>query len=103
VQPTTALHRAKVSGADATDTIAALDADPAPHVIIDIGCGRGTATVRLARQYPSAAILAIDQSLALLTVVRDRLPAQHTRAARSFQRKNNVKDSVIRQSLGEGR
>ena len=82
-QRTTALHRAKVSGADATDTIAALaaDADPAPYVIIDVGCGRGTATVRLARQYPSAAILAVDQSPGLLTVVRDRLRAQHRRAA----------------------
>jgi hypothetical protein len=47
-QRTTALHRAKVSGADATDTIAALatHADPAPRVIIDVDCGRGTATVR---------------------------------------------------------
>ena len=81
-QRTTALHRAKVSGADATDTIAALaaDADPAPHVIIDVGCGRGTTTVRLAYQYPSAAILAVDQSPGLLTVVRDRLSAQHRRA-----------------------
>lgn len=82
-QRTTALHRAKVSGADATDTIAALaaDADPAPQVMIDVGCGRGTATVRLARQYPSAVILAVDQSPGLLTVVRDRLSAQHCRAA----------------------
>ncbi|HZN73775.1 MAG TPA: class I SAM-dependent methyltransferase [Micromonosporaceae bacterium] len=82
-QRTTALHRAKASGADATDTIAALaaDADPAPDVIIDVGCGRGTATVRLARQYPSAAILAVDQSPGLLTAVRDRLTAQHRRAA----------------------
>lgn len=82
-QRTTAMHRAKVSGADATDTITALAAatGTAPDVIIDVGCGRGTTTVRLARQYPSAAILAIDQSPALLTVVRGRLPAQRRRTA----------------------
>ncbi|WP_204013883.1 class I SAM-dependent methyltransferase [Virgisporangium aurantiacum] len=72
-----------MSGANATDTIAALaaDADPAPQMIIDVGCGRGTATVRLARQYPSAIILAVDQSPGLLTVVRDRLSAQHRSTA----------------------
>jgi SAM-dependent methyltransferase len=80
-QRTTAMHSAKVSGADATDTIAALAAatGTAPDVIIDVGCGRGTTTVRLAHQYPSAAILAIDQSPGLLTVARDRLPGQRRR------------------------
>jgi SAM-dependent methyltransferase len=80
---TTALHRAKRTGADATDTIATLaaGASPTPARIMDVGCGRGTTTVRLAQQYPSAAIVAADQSPGLLTVVRDRLNAQNRRAA----------------------
>jgi SAM-dependent methyltransferase len=52
-------------------------ADPAPARVADIGCGRGTTTVRLARQYPTAAVIAVDQSPALLAVVGDRLRAQN--------------------------
>jgi SAM-dependent methyltransferase len=48
--------------------------------VADIGCGRGTTTVRLARQYPSAAIVAVDQSPALQAVVADRLRAQNRHA-----------------------
>jgi SAM-dependent methyltransferase len=48
--------------------------------VADIGCGRGTTTVRLARQYPSTAIVAVDQSPALLAVAADRLSAQNCRA-----------------------
>jgi SAM-dependent methyltransferase len=78
-QRTGALHRAKVSGADATETIAALAmaVQPTPTRVADIGCGRGTTTVRLARQYPAAAIIAVDQSPALLAVVGDRLRAHN--------------------------
>ncbi|MEV5694282.1 class I SAM-dependent methyltransferase [Micromonospora globbae] len=74
-QRTSALHRAKVTGADAAGTIAALAAaaHPAPTRVADIGCGRGTTTIELARQYPAAAIVAVDQSPALLAVVRNRL------------------------------
>jgi SAM-dependent methyltransferase len=79
---TSALHRAKTAGADATDTIAALalTAQPAPTRVADIGCGRGTSTVRLARQYPMASLYAVDQSPALLAVVHDRLRAQNHQA-----------------------
>ncbi|UQU66834.1 class I SAM-dependent methyltransferase [Couchioplanes caeruleus] len=85
-QRTNALHRAKIIGADATETIAALAmaAHPAPARVADIGCGRGTTTVRLARQYPTAAIVAVDQSPALLAVVGDRLRA-HNRHAHLVQ------------------
>ncbi|MFI7598267.1 class I SAM-dependent methyltransferase [Actinoplanes sp. NPDC049681] len=77
-QRTSALHRAKITGADAAATITALAlaAHPSPNRVADIGCGRGTTTVRLARQYPAAAIIAVDQSPALLAVVADRLHAQ---------------------------
>jgi len=40
----------------------------------------GTTTVALARQYPSAAIVAVDQSPSLLTVAADRLRAQNHEA-----------------------
>jgi ubiquinone/menaquinone biosynthesis C-methylase UbiE len=72
---TAALHRAKVIGADATATIAALAtaAQPHPARIIDVGCGRGSLALRLAQQYPETGLTCIDQSPALLHVVRDRL------------------------------
>ncbi|WP_369076633.1 class I SAM-dependent methyltransferase [Winogradskya humida] len=54
--------------------------NPLPNRVADIGCGRGTTTVALARQYPSAAIVAVDQSPALLAVVADRLRAQNHEA-----------------------
>jgi ubiquinone/menaquinone biosynthesis C-methylase UbiE len=72
---TTALHKAKVIGADATATIAALAAAAQPHParILDVGCGRGSLALRLAQQYPETELTCIDQSAALLQVVRDRL------------------------------
>jgi SAM-dependent methyltransferase len=54
-------------------------ANPAPRRVADIGCGRGSITVRLARQHPTAAVVAVDQSPTLLAVVRDRLTAQNHR------------------------
>lgn len=56
-------------------------ANPAPRRVADIGCGRGSTTVRLAHQHPTAAVVAVDQSPALLAVARDRLTAQNRRAA----------------------
>jgi SAM-dependent methyltransferase len=72
---TTALHKAKVIGADATATIAALAAaaQPYPRRILDVGCGRGSLALRLAQQYPETELTCIDQSAPLLQVVRDRL------------------------------
>jgi SAM-dependent methyltransferase len=49
---------------------------PAPDVVIDIGCGRGTTTLCLARQYPGTAITAVDLSPALLDVARNRLRSE---------------------------
>jgi ubiquinone/menaquinone biosynthesis C-methylase UbiE len=72
---TSALHRARVSGRHAADVIADLAADaasPAPGVIADIGCGRGTTTLTLAARFPLARIAAIDLSAALLTAARNR-------------------------------
>jgi len=72
---TSALHRARVSGRHAGDVIADLATDaanPAPDVIADIGCGRGTTTLTLAGRFPRARIAAIDLSAALLTAARNR-------------------------------
>jgi ubiquinone/menaquinone biosynthesis C-methylase UbiE len=76
---TAALHRAKVAGADATEMIAMLAASvtAAPSVTADIGCGRGTTTLRLNKQFPATALIAVDQSPALLEVVNDRFRAEH--------------------------
>jgi len=72
-----------VAGADAATTITALarNANPSPTRIVDIGCGRGTTTARLAREFPDATVAAIDQSPALLAAARDRLHREHLRAA----------------------
>lgn len=72
---TSALHRARVSGRHAAGVIADLAADaasPAPAVIADIGCGRGTTTLTLAGRFPRARVAAIDLSAALLTAARNR-------------------------------
>ncbi len=61
-------------------TTLAAAANPVPDRVADIGCGRGTTTVALAHQYPSAAIVAVDQSPALLAVVAYRLRAQNREA-----------------------
>lgn len=72
---TGALHAAKISGGDATTTIVDLAARSAPDapVVCDIGCGRGTTTVQLAARLAPARLIALDQSRALLDVVRERL------------------------------
>jgi ubiquinone/menaquinone biosynthesis C-methylase UbiE len=74
---TAALHRAKVAGSDASETITALAASvtDAPTAVADIGCGRGTITLHLRRRFPATTLLAVDQSPALLTVVNDRFRA----------------------------
>jgi len=69
-QRTSALHRAKTSGADAAAS------NPAPARVLDIGCGRGTSTLRLARQFPAATVIAADLSPALLATAGGRLAAQ---------------------------
>lgn len=72
---TGALHAAKISGEDATATIVNLAARSSPTVraVCDIGCGRGTTTVALALQLAPTRLVALDRSLTLLAVVRERL------------------------------
>jgi ubiquinone/menaquinone biosynthesis C-methylase UbiE len=76
---TAALHRAKAAGADASETIAALAASitDAPTMVADIGCGRGTTTLRLSRLFPAASLVAVDQSPALLAIVNDRFRSEN--------------------------
>lgn len=74
-QRTGALHAAKIHGDDATTTIVGLAARSAPAgaVVADIGCGRGSTTVALARRLTPARLIAIDQSAALLDAVESRM------------------------------
>lgn len=74
---TRSLHAAKISGADAAATITRLAArhTPDPRTICDIGCGRGTTTMRLAADLRPARMLAVDQSQALLDVAVQRCHA----------------------------
>jgi ubiquinone/menaquinone biosynthesis C-methylase UbiE len=77
---TTALHRARISGAHAGQVIADLAAEAvARHggnaQVADIGCGRGTTTRMLAQRLPGARVIAADISPALLAAARYRQPA----------------------------
>lgn len=74
-QRTGALHAAKISGADATTTIADLAAQSTSDspAVCDIGCGRGSTTLRLAARLAPARLIAVDQSQALLDTVAERL------------------------------
>ena len=80
---TSALHHARVAGRHAAEFITELAAaaDPEPAVIADIGCGRGTTTLALAKRFPAARIAAVDLSASLLTVTRDRLSGSPASAA----------------------
>ena len=72
---TTALHAAKVAGGDASTTLAQLAAHYQPHagLTADIGCGRGSAALQLARHLPATRPLLVDQSDALLRAACQRL------------------------------
>src|SRR5690348_7609618 len=43
--------------------------------VVDVGCGPGNSTERLAERYPEAEILGIDNSPAMLEEAHRRLPA----------------------------
>ena len=76
---TTALHTAKIQGSDVADTITTLvHTDGAPGTdttVVDVGCGRGTTTLRLAATLPTARVIAVDRSAALLATARHRAMA----------------------------
>lgn len=72
------LHRARVSGRHAGEVITDLACGAlgrATGLVADLGCGRGTTTVMLARRLPGARVIAVDLSAALLGAARQRLPA----------------------------
>ena len=46
----------------------------APGYVVDLGCGSGNSTELLTERFPSAAVLGVDSSLAMLESARDRLP-----------------------------
>jgi SAM-dependent methyltransferase len=70
-----ALLSAKTAGRNISDVILG-HADsarlPDTPVIVDVGCGQGRTTVRLARHYPAATVVAIDASPAMTTATRQR-------------------------------
>lgn len=74
-QRSDALLAAKTSGRNISDVILGY-ADganlPDRPTICDIGCGQGRATVRIARHYAHARVIAIDGSPAMTTAARDR-------------------------------
>lgn len=82
---TRVLRNAKIHGPDAAVTIGDLVvAGTAPRVIADIGCGRGTTTLELARRFTSARLIAIDLSLSLLRDARRRSPTSTTAVCADF-------------------
>lgn len=71
---TRALHAAKTAGQDAAVTIAELAAAQAldDAIVCEIGCGRGTTALALAARLRPRTLIALDQSAALLDVLRSR-------------------------------
>lgn len=45
-----------------------------PRTIVDLGCGSGNVTVRIAERWPEAAITGVDSSPEMLAVARERYP-----------------------------
>ncbi|GGM67400.1 hypothetical protein GCM10011608_60830 [Micromonospora sonchi] len=81
---TRALREAKIAGRDGADVIVDLVAQRTPPgaVVLDIGCGRGTTTLRISDRLRPRRLIAVDASSALLATVRTRLAeASRTGAA----------------------
>ncbi len=79
---TDALLTAKTAGRNAADVIAdlaatALHPRPANLAVLDVGCGRGSTTGRLADRLHPETLLAIDAAPALLADARTRHGARH--------------------------
>lgn len=77
---TAALHQAKIRGRHAGQVIAdlaagAIPASRLPATVLDIGCGRGTTSRMISQRIPSARLVAVDLSAAMLNAARSRLPA----------------------------
>ncbi|GAA3221111.1 class I SAM-dependent methyltransferase [Actinocorallia longicatena] len=74
-QRSDALLTAKIGGRNISDVILehADDANlPIRPNICDIGCGQGRTTVRIARRYPLARVIALDGSPAMTAAARER-------------------------------
>ncbi|MFJ8442391.1 class I SAM-dependent methyltransferase [Kitasatospora griseola] len=72
-QRTSALARAKTTGAHPATVIADLAATGLHGTVLDIGCGRGTTTLALAERLTPPTLIAFDQSAALLAETEHRL------------------------------
>jgi SAM-dependent methyltransferase len=72
---TRALHEAKVAGQDAARVIVDLLAQHLlpGSIVVDVGCGRGTTTLRMSARLQLGRLVAVDASAALLQTVRARL------------------------------
>jgi len=57
---------------EAAARLAALLPEAAPATILELGCGTGNYTRRLAERYPSARLTALDFAAAMLAVARDK-------------------------------
>ena len=57
----------------ARDLLAAVQLDR-PGLLVDLGCGPGNSTELLAHRFPSARVLGIDSSPAMIATARSRLP-----------------------------
>ncbi|MFG1924844.1 methyltransferase domain-containing protein [Cryptosporangium sp. NPDC048952] len=74
--PAVYLRRAPERARPFGELLARIDADPADvRTVVDLGCGPGTLTASLAHRYPSARVLGIDSSAAMIarTPTRDRV------------------------------
>ncbi|NBV41451.1 methyltransferase domain-containing protein [bacterium] len=69
------------------DTLTSLIVDNQPRRILDIGCGTGLHTARLAARFPDAEITAIDMSDQMIEVASQQvLPSNVSRTSRCDQR-----------------
>ncbi|GGK74673.1 methyltransferase [Sphaerisporangium melleum] len=53
------------------DVVAGVTAGGPPPLILDLGCGPGSMSVRLAGRFPGAAVVGVDQDPVLLALARD--------------------------------